>query len=263
MMTPIYNRPLIPGWRLQHPPLYPEWNRSPQPPHAGGPERMEERPPHTAHIDWAGLFPGEIILHGPNRKEVALTFDDGPDDVWTPMVLDGLRELGVKATFFCVGQRIQKNPQVFRRIVTEGHSVGNHSWDHPNFTKIPVSAVREQIERTDQEMFRLAGIRSAMVRPPYGALNADVIHEIIRLKKKIIFWNVDSLDWAGLTARQVAANILSHVTPGAIILQHSAGGAGESLQDTVNSLPYVVHTLRREGYTFHTVPRLVNIPAVR
>lgn len=93
---PIYNRSLIPqilpydntGWSLQalHP-LYPEWHRSPQPPHAGGPERMEERPPHTAHIDWAGMFPGEIILHGPNRKEVALTFDDGPDDEWTPMVL--------------------------------------------------------------------------------------------------------------------------------------------------------------------------------
>lgn len=112
-------------------------------------------------------------------------------------------------------------------------------------------------------MFRLAGIRSTMFRPPYGALNAEIIHEVIRLKEKIIFWDVDSLDWAGLIARQVSANILSHVRPGAIILQHSAGGMGESLQDTVNALPYVVHTLRREGYTFHTVPNLINIPSTR
>jgi peptidoglycan-N-acetylglucosamine deacetylase len=191
------------GWRLPalHSSYIPhgEWNRSPQPPHAGGPERIEERHPHTAHINWAGMFPDEIILKGPDLKEVALTFDDGPDDEWTPKILDVLRNSGIKATFFCIGQRIRKNPEVFRRNISEGHAVGNHTWDHPNLTKIPISAVKSEIERTNDEMFRLVGIRSSMFRPPYGALNADVIREVIQLKEKIVFWDVDNLDWFNST----------------------------------------------------------------
>ncbi|UUZ78993.1 polysaccharide deacetylase family protein [Paenibacillus sp. P26] len=242
-------------------PVYPMLLREPRvaPPHTGGPERPEERPPHTVHVDWASRFPNEIILHGPARREVALTFDDGPDDEWTPKVLDVLKSLGVKATFFCVGQRIEQHPHVFQRILREGHVAGNHTWDHPNLTKISIREVDAQIRRTDDIMFRLGKVRPALFRPPYGALNEPVIREIMKLKDKIVFWNVDSLDWAKLTAVQVSINILSHVRPGSIILQHSAGGVGESLQDTVDSLPYTIRTLHREGYTFRTVPGLVRI----
>ncbi|BCJ86928.1 polysaccharide deacetylase family protein [Effusibacillus dendaii] len=149
-----------------------------------GPERIEERHPHVKHIDWASMFPTEVILHGPPRKEVALTFDDGPDDVWTPRILDVL------------------------------------------------------------------------------ALH-DVIREIMSLDYKIIFWNVDSLDGAGLTAPQVTANILAHAGPGSIVLLHSAGGRGESLEDTVEALPYVIRTLREEGYKLVTVSDLLNIPSYK
>jgi peptidoglycan/xylan/chitin deacetylase (PgdA/CDA1 family) len=229
-----------------------------------GPERAEERPPHTQHVDWASMFPNEVILHGPtNRKVVSLTFDDGPDDVWTPQVLDVLKRFNVKGTFMCVGRRIQQNPEVLRRIIREGHVVGNHTWSHPNLTKIPLNEVRNQIESTSNEIHRLAGVRPVLFRPPYGALNLDVIREIMSLGDKIIYWDVDSLDWAGLTARQVSINILAHVGPGSIILQHSAGGRGESLLDTVRSLPYTIQTLHREGYHFATVPQLLNIKPFR
>lgn len=233
------------------------------PPFKHGSERIEERHPHTKHIDWASLFPNEVILHGPARKEVALTFDDGPDDVWTPRILDVLAQHDVKATFMCVGERIQQNPEVLRRIVRDGHVVGNHSWDHPNLTKIPLAEVRTEIERTGSEIHRIAGVRPRLFRPPYGALNAEVIREATSLDYKIIFWNVDSLDWAGLTSFQVEANILAHAGPGSIVLQHSAGGRGESLADTVNALPDVVKKLREEGYKFLTVSDLLNIPAYK
>jgi peptidoglycan/xylan/chitin deacetylase (PgdA/CDA1 family) len=230
------------------------------PPHQHGPERLEERPPHTQHVDWASMFPNEVILHGPpNKRQVALTFDDGPDDVWTPQILNVLRQLNVKGTFMCVGHRIQQNPHVLQRMVSEGHVVGNHTWSHPNLTKIPINEVKDQIERTANEIHRIARVKPILFRPPYGALNVNVIREIISLRDKIIYWDVDSLDWAGLTSRQVEANILAHARPGAIILQHSAGGRGESLHDTVAELPYVVHTLRQEGYQFVTVPQLINI----
>ncbi|CRK82258.1 polysaccharide deacetylase family protein [Neobacillus massiliamazoniensis] len=225
-----------------------------------GPERLAERPPHTQHVDWSSMFPNEVILHGPtNRRLVSLTFDDGPDNVWTPQVLDVLNRYNIKGTFMCVGQRIQQNPQVLTRIIREGHVVGNHSWSHPNFTKIPLNEVRGQIEGTANEVNRLTGMRPVLFRPPYGALNLDVIREIMSLRDKIIFWNVDSLDWDGLTGPQVAANILAHAGPGSIILQHCAGGRGESLLDTIQALPYVIQTLRQEGYNFVTVPQLLNI----
>jgi len=249
--------PLQPNVYAQ--PVY--WSRAPQPELSSGPERLEERQPHAVHIDWSSRFPNEVILHGPNAPEVALTFDDGPDDLWTPQVLDDLRDRGVQATFFCVGQRIEANPDVFRRIVGEGHVVGNHSWNHPNFAKIPLSSVRDQIARTDDVMQRLAGIRPHLLRPPYGSLSEEIIREAIRLRKLIILWNVDSLDWTQITAHQVAANILSHAGPGSIILLHSAGGVGQSLQNTVNALPYVIDTLRNNGFAFRTVPELLGVPA--
>lgn len=268
-----YRAPVVfypPQWFTSYPALYynDALNRAKRelrqlPPHKHGPERVEERHPHTRHIDWASIFRGEVILHGPARKEVALTFDDGPDDVWTPRILDVLSRHGVKATFMCVGQRIQRNPQVFQRIVGEGHVVGNHSWDHPNLTKISIEEVRTEVHQTENEMERLAGVRPNFFRPPYGALNADVIREIMSLHYKIILWNVDSLDWAGLTAHQVTANILAHVGPGSIVLQHSAGGAGESLEDTVAALPGIIRTLRQEGYRFRTVSELLRTPAYK
>jgi len=235
--------------------------RAPQPELQGGPERLSERQPHAAHVDWAGQFPNEVILHGPAVKEVALTFDDGPDDYWTPRVLDDLKELGVKATFFCVGERVQANPEVFRRMIKEGHIVGNHSWNHANLSKIPLDQARDQITRTNEEMNRVGGVRPHLLRPPYGALSEPLIREATRLGQIIILWNVDSLDWTQIPAEQVATNILSHTGPGAIILQHSAGGQGQSLQNTVDALPYVVHTLQNRGYTFRTVPELLKIPA--
>jgi len=249
--------------------LYPSYDfrppvQSPEPPgHAAGPESAAERPPHAVHIDWSARYPREVLLEGPPRREVAITFDDGPDDIWTPQVLDALSRTHTRATFFCVGQRVRKYPSVFRRMIREGHVVGNHSWDHANLSKIPLHAVRQQIISTEDEMFRLAGVRPAMLRPPYGAMNDTVIQEAIRLHYKIVMWNVDSLDWEQLTARQITSNILSHVRPGAIILLHSAGGVGQSLKGTVDALPVVIGSLHRLGYTIKTADELLGIPAYK
>jgi peptidoglycan/xylan/chitin deacetylase (PgdA/CDA1 family) len=230
-------------------------------PHAGGPERPEERPAQHVQVDWSAKYPHEVILHGPRRREVALTFDDGPDDVWTPKVLDALARSGVPATFFVVGQRCERVPQVLVRISREGHAIGNHSWDHANLSKLGTEAIRTQIQKTDATIRRLTGHTPSMLRPPYGALSDAVVNEARRAGKIIVLWNVDSLDWMQLKGRQVAANILSHASPGSIILQHSAGGTGENLQGTVDALPVVVRLLRERGYRFRTVPQLLGLQA--
>jgi peptidoglycan-N-acetylglucosamine deacetylase len=150
---------------------------------------------------------------------------------------------------------------VLRQEVQEGHVIGNHSWNHPNLTKISTAEARSQIERTENEIAEIAKVRPRFFRPPYGALNDQVIELVIEMQYKIILWDVDSLDWSGITAQQVEANVLAHVRPGAMILFHSAGGTGESLEDTVRALPKIVTTLRKEGYSFLTVPELLTIPA--
>jgi peptidoglycan/xylan/chitin deacetylase (PgdA/CDA1 family) len=227
----------------------------------GGSERASVRPAHTQHIDYSSLYPGWIYLKGPSVKAVALTFDDGPDAVWTPKVLDMLKRYKVRATFMCIGQRIHKYPNVFKRIVREGHVIGNHSWDHPKMTKLSPKGINWELTATNQEIKRQMGLKPRLFRPPYGDLNRTVINEVKKQNMKIIYWNVDSLDWDHLTAKQVVHNVLSHVTPGAIILQHSAGGKGENLDDTVQALPQIIQSLRKEGYRFVTVPELLHLPS--
>ncbi len=131
--------------------------RAPVEPHSGGPHTPEERPPQAEHVDWSSMYPDEVILSGPERKEAALTFDDGPDDEWTPKVLDVLAGFHIKATFFVVGRRSERNPDVLQRMVREGHVIGNHSWDHPNLVKLTTLEIRSQIQRTDDTIFKLTG----------------------------------------------------------------------------------------------------------
>ena len=227
-----------------------------QTPFQGGPERASQRPPHVDHVDWHKRYP----LHGPtDQRQVSLTFDDGPDDIWTPRILDVLKQFWVKASFQCVGTQVQSHPQMLRRIANEGHVVENHSWDHPNFTQLSSGSIRREIEDTTNLIEQCIGVRPRFFRPPYGALNQNVIEEVQTLNYKILLWSVDSLDWAGLTAKQTAVNVLSHTTPGSIILMHFAGGRG-GLADTVEALPRIISTLHRRGYSFVTIPQLLKQP---
>ncbi|WP_245632823.1 polysaccharide deacetylase family protein [Alicyclobacillus kakegawensis] len=238
------------------------WHHQQPVPHEHGTESSSERPPRSQHIDWHGRYPGLVLLNGPDqRRTVALTFDDGPDDKWTPRILSVLSDLRVKATFCCVGQRVKDHPDVLKRIVRAGHVVANHSYHHPNLTKLPKERIRTEITTTNEAIMRTVNLSPRFVRPPYGAINRTVIDVIQELDMKLLFWNVDSLDWSGLTSAQVASNVLSHITPEAIVLMHSAGGRGESLQGTVDALPHIVQVLRREGYTFSTISELLGEPA--
>lgn len=226
----------------------------------GGPESVGTRHWYPKVIDWSSKYPKEVFVQGSlTTKAVALTFDDGPDDVWTPKIASVLRQYNVKATFMCVGRRVQANPLVLQNLVKAGHEIGNHTWNHPNLTKIPIADVKTQIQETGDEIKRVTGVTPTLFRPPYGALNDAVIQEVQALGYKIVYWNVDSLDWDKLTGPQTAANVLSHTRPGSIILMHSAGGRGESLADTVEAIPYIVDSLREEGYTFLTVSKLLDL----
>jgi peptidoglycan/xylan/chitin deacetylase (PgdA/CDA1 family) len=225
---------------------------------AGGPESDKREPQPLSLADLRQKYRSLFLLNGPsNRREVALTFDDAPDDVFTPQILDVLKQYGVRATFFVVGNRIEAHPDIVERMVKEGHVLGNHSYNHANLPKLKDSDFRDQILKTDRLIEKHAGYLPTYVRPPYGNINEDQIKWLASQHKIIINWNVDSLDWKNLNAEQVSTNVLAHVHPGAIILQHAGGGAGEDLTGTVEALPVIIEKLKKDGVKFVTVPELL------
>jgi peptidoglycan/xylan/chitin deacetylase (PgdA/CDA1 family) len=220
------------------------------------------RQPHPLSLaDLRTKYQNIFLLNGdPSKREVALTFDDAPDAKFSPQVLDVLKAAKVKATFFIIGNRAEAHPDIMKRIVDEGHAIGNHSYSHANLPKLPDAEFRNQIQKTDTIIQRFTGHISNIVRPPYGNINEPQIQWLTSQNKKIINWNVDSLDWKGLNAEQVMTNVLGHVQPGSIILQHAAGGTNEDLSGTVTALPKIINQLQADGVKLVTIPELFNIP---
>ena len=227
----------------------------------GGPERTGRGFPQREIIDLASEFPGIVYNQGdPSEKKVALTFDDGPDPDTTVQILDVLKEHDVKATFFVIGKRAEADEPVLKRMKDEGHIIGNHTWNHPNLMKLDKETITKELMETEDFVEKAVGYKMSLFRSPYGSLNRDNVKQVADLGYKIIAWNVDSLDWKSLSGEQVRTNILENVRNGSIILQHSAGGPGEDLSGTVEALPVIITTLKKEGYKFVTIPELLDIP---
>lgn len=219
------------------------------------------RKPHPMSLsDLHHKYPTYYVLNGPmSKRQVALTFDDAPDAVFTPRVLDALKQAGVKATFFVIGNRAEAHPDIMARIVREGHRIGNHSYDHANLPKLTDPEFQREVIRTDRIIRKYTGSDPILFRPPYGNTDENQILWLASKGKRIVGWNVDSLDWKGLDADQVSTNVLGHVHPGSIILQHSAGGKGEDLSGTIAAIPRIVKSLRKDGVKFVTVDDLLGL----
>ena len=205
-------------------------------------------------------YPDTFKLRGSSQeKKVALTFDDGPDTRFTPKVLDALKANQVKATFFVLGAMASTHPDIIRRIVNEGHVIGNHSYSHENLPKLSVDKFQNQIERTESVLQGLIGYAPRLIRPPYGAINEEQVKWIADHHYLIVNWNVDSLDWKSLNSDQVLHNIMQQTKPGSIILQHSGGADSQDLSGTVQAIGPLISKLKAAGYTFVTVPELLHV----
>ena len=183
---------------------------------------------------------------------IAMTFDDGPHPVLTPRLLDMLKARGIKATFFLIGQNAAEYPDIVRRIAAEGHEIGNHTWDHPQLTKLSPAALREEIDRTSSSIAEIIGKPLLVMRPPYGATSDYINHWINReFGMKVILWSVDPLDWKYRNSARVERQILAGARPGAIILSHDIHAT------TVAAMPDVFDSLLAKGYKFVTVSELI------
>jgi len=196
------------------------------------------------------------------RRWIALTFDDGPDGKYTPAILDILKEKEATATFFLVGTQVEKYPKVAKRIVEEGHTIGNHSWSHRNLSSLKAEALDDQVKRTQEAIADATGVEPALMRAPYGALSDDFLNYLHEQSLQHIYWTVDPRDWDGTSVADMRSNIMKHAKPGGIILLHSFGGRKNALDHTLKLLPLIIDDLRKEGYEFTTVDRMIEADAV-
>ncbi|UCZ55177.1 polysaccharide deacetylase family protein [Bacillus shivajii] len=193
-----------------------------------------------------------------SQKYVSLTFDDGPDPIYTPQILDILKEKNVKATFFVVGKQIDKHPEMMQRIVNEGHSLGNHTLSHPRLPNETTAEVSREIQLTQDKIAESVGRRPDLFRPPFGLLtraDEQLLHEY---GLRIIIWSVDTLDYTGLSADHILEIVERDISPGGIVLQHNIDLNPGLLDGTVEALPEIIDRLRQEGYSFLTVQSLLD-----
>lgn len=210
------------------------------------------------------LFPDTFFLKGKTyNNKVALTFDDGPDSIYTPQILNVLREYGVPATFFVMGNRAEKYPGIVKQITDEGHLIGNHTWSHVNLTKVSDTRFREETLSAEKIIEKITSLKTAYLRPPEGAVSEDVVSKLKNMNYKVIFWSVDSRDWLNRNVDQILINTLPNIRKDSIILFHSAGGKGHDLSATVKVLPEIIETLKMRGYTFVKLDELLGIPAYK
>lgn len=192
----------------------------------------------------------------PKRGErvIALTFDDGP---WpdTDRVLAVLRSHRVRATFFFLGQNLPLYPEIARRVVADGHAVGNHTWTHPYHALDGATAARE-IDDTARHIAELTGAPLLIFRPPGGILDNGSADYARRKNYVVVMWSIDTHDYQQPPAATLADRVLSRAHPGAIVLMHDGGG---DRSRTVEALETIIAELKNRGYRFVTVPELLEM----
>ena len=184
------------------------------------------------------------------RPVVALTFDDGPNASSTPILLDGLKERKVRATFFLIGENVEKgeNEKIVKRMYEEGHLIGNHTYTHCNLSKLETGEAKKELEQTDTVIEKITGKQPAFARAPYGELPVDSEQDLSRM---YIGWTVDPLDWMTEDAGAVVKIVVEEINPGDIILLH------DCYPSSVQAAIRIVDLLQGKGYEFVTVDHLI------
>ena len=194
------------------------------------------------------LMEQELMEQSQAHPEVALTFDDGPSPKYTPLLLDGLKERNVRATFFLLGKNVKENQELVQRMQAEGHLLGNHTYNHVQLNKIPETTARQEILKTNNEIYEATGKYPEYMRPPYGAWkkNMELCVEMLP-----VFWHIDTLDWKSQNVDAILKAAGEEPEDGSIILMH------DEYQTSVEAALLLIDRLKEKGYEFVTVDELI------
>jgi peptidoglycan/xylan/chitin deacetylase (PgdA/CDA1 family) len=206
---------------------------------------------------------GPTIWRGnPTRPLVALTFDDGPSED-TPRILDVLEESGVRAAFFMIGRQVARYPELARRIVAGGHEVGNHSYSHPIFLYRTARQTRDELARTQEIIADVTSARPVWSRPPCGVRSRKYFAAAHELGLRTVQWTVAGFDWKRHASSRIAADVLSGVGAGAIVLLHDGDSRGLARRrETAASLPLILEGLRAKELRACALTALVDPQSV-
>lgn len=197
---------------------------------------------------------GALFLGDTNKKELFLTFDNGYENGYTSKILDVLRQKNVPAVFFVTGHYVKDQPELLKRMVTEGHIVGNHSWSHPDMTQLSDGQIQTELDKVREQVVLLTGQKEMKyLRPPRGIFSEKVLAASKQLGYTNVFWSVAYKDWDvnAQNGSQYAYNqVIKQLHPGAIILLHSVS------KDNTEALGRIIDEARRQGYEFTNLDQL-------
>lgn len=213
---------------------------------------------------------GRTLTNGPpDAPIIALTFDDGPNPPYTGEILRVLESEHVRATFFLVGRAAAAYPRVVRREVADGDVVGNHTWDHAHLILMDRAQIRSSLLRTQAAIFAASGVRTRLMRPPFGSRDWSVLQTARAMGYRVVMWSVPlARDWEQPSPKVIAARILPYVRDGSIIVLHD-GNRGRlcalrhlnpvicNRQNDIEATRLIVRTLKARGYRFVTIPQLI------
>jgi len=206
---------------------------------------------------------GLVYWHGDiQQHKVALTFDDGPNEPYTSEILDILKKYNAKATFFVLGKNVERYPDTARRIIKEGHAIGNHTYDHPYLLLQSKSHIKYEIEKAEQAIVAATNIRPYLFRSPYGLDNSWIYHAGKEFGYITIEWSVSANNGGKeIAPDKIVKNVLGKVENGSIILLHDGDRLirGANRRNIVKALPLIIESLQEKGYQFVTVPQLLGI----
>ena len=198
----------------------------------------------NTHVIWSGSG---------KYKNVCLTFDDGPNSVYTPRILKILQENKVRATFFLIGQKAQKHTEMVKQICEAGHEIGAHTFSHVQLTKIPSEKIKQELETTRSIVEAATGEKIYLFRPPWGIFDGRSLAEIAIRKFDAVLWSVDSRDWSRPGVAQIKKTVIGKTKNGSIILCH------DDHDQIVQALPEIIASLREQGYQFITVSEMMTL----
>lgn len=187
-------------------------------------------------------------LSDEEHPKIALTFDDGPHEIYTKKLLDGLKERGVKATFFLIGENIEGKEEIVRRMKAEGHLIGNHTYHHVNLKEISEETAEKEVLMTCNKIYDTIGTYTSFVRPPFGEWKKNLDFNITMIP---VSWTVDSLDWTTDNVEKTINRVVKDVKEGDIILMH------DIYASSVEAALRIIDILQEKGYTFVTVDELL------
>jgi len=201
-----------------------------------------------------GFFFKSVCSGDGGKKEIALSFDDGPDPAFTPVILDLLKAEGVETIFFCIGKKIPDNEGILQRIIAEGHLIGNHSYSHHHlFDLFSPEKMHDDLQEMNAITKALTGLTPKFFRPPYGVTNPNLKKAVEQGNYTSIGWNLRSLDTVIRDENRLLQKVLKRVKPGSILLFH------DTSETTVKILRHLIRELRENGYAIVRLDKLIKL----